>query len=362
MSNNSIDILNIALKRAIGMLLLLMVIIFGFFVVSNIFYVQEGSVGVQLRFGKIMGNDNYIINPGGPHIALPSPIDRVLIFPTTLQSVTLDNEFYYSINEDSYNRELLPGRDGSLITGDKNIVHGKWAIDYQIDIANLDKFAANTGSIEAASELIKSAVAQGVIRIVSQTSVDDFIKGNINNEAIKSIAQNNLDKANSGIVLKHVTSTTYEVPRELLAAFLFVNDSESTKATRIETAKKYREAKLNQIAGGAWQDIVNAINEYETGTKKKSLSDIFSQNRLSGDISRILNDAQNYRTTQVQGVKSGTERFNQLLAEYNANPNILKNCLLQDAIQELMSGGVKKYYLPNTKDKTIYIDLQELKE
>ncbi|MEA4863008.1 MAG: SPFH domain-containing protein [Victivallaceae bacterium] len=367
-NNNSWEVLDIALGRGAKLLLALMAAAFVVFCFSNIFWVEEGFVAIRCRFGDISGNDDYVITPGGPHFALPYPMDKVVKIPTTRQSVSTENAFcaigtavngnagtvYYYGQPGAPLTQLLPG---SLITGDKNVVQGQWTADYQIDVTKLKTFATNVGGLDNAKTLIRSALEQAVIKVVSGMSVDEFVKGNIDNAEIRRLAQAALDDVPSGLIINHVSSNSYGVPEVLREAFLQVNKAESEKATQIEKAKRFREATLNTAAGGAWSEILAAIDDYENNHDYSRLKGAFESSMISGSISKPLTEARIYRTEVVQKTKSDAERFEKLLEQHRENAKILENRLLQDAVQTIFSGNVKTFYLPQDKDKTLYMEL-----
>ena len=75
-----------SLSRAIGVgfrvLRVLMVVLAVVFCFSNIYWVPEGFVAVQTRFGKIVGEKGAAVRlPGGPYLAFPYPMDKIVRIP-----------------------------------------------------------------------------------------------------------------------------------------------------------------------------------------------------------------------------------------------------------------------------------------
>lgn len=372
------DILSASLRKGLRILQLLMLVLAVIFLFSNIYWVEEGFVGIHCRFGKISGSDEFAVSPGGPYFALPAPIDRVIKIPTTMQNVAVDKAFWVEETTESANsgdaddrREnndyLVPGTDGSLITGDRNLVQGQWAVDFQLDRAKLKDFINNISTMENARKLVCDAVEQAVVKVVAQLSVDDFIRGNIDNEKIKSYAGEILKKLDSGISINNVAQKRYTVPKLLLYSFQSVNRAESEKASLIERAKRYRSAALNEAAGRDFQSIIDAVNEYEKAVQAKDankiaaadrdITDKFSNLVSGGEASQALDSARIYKTQTIEEVKGSAMRFAKLLEQHSHNPVILENRLLQDSLQSVFSGNVKTFYLPQDESKTIYLDI-----
>lgn len=166
---------------------------------------------------------------------------------------------------------LIPGYDGSLITADKNVVQGKWTANYQIIMGEdntvspqaASDFALNAGYMAYAEQFVRQSVTQAILKEVARTPVDDFIKGRINYDALRSCAQQFLDRLNTGLRIGNITGERCTVARCLQDDFRAVTQAESEKAEHIEAAKCYRTETLNETAGADFQTIIGAIADYD---------------------------------------------------------------------------------------------------
>lgn len=384
---------SISLKKGVNLLKIVLLILLVGFLLSNIFWIEEGNVAIQTRFGRIVKkNENATISPGGPYYALPSPIDNVIKIPTTIQNIMINKAFWTSVGNSNYaietkdggrynprpSREvLIPGEDGSLITGDKNIVQGVWSVSFKLNYSRENSlsdnapelFLKNIGTMENANKLVKSIVEQAIVKSVGNLKVEDFIKGKINNNQIKKYAMQELQKMKSGLKIVQVTSEQYAVPKILKDAFQAVNKAQSEKAAKIESAKRYRVAVLNNVAGPQYANLIAAITKYEQDNKnsasakkvidEQQISKLINSTNTGGKVSEIINQAKLDKTQAVEFVKAASKRFSLLLKQYNETPEILKNRLLEDTFQTIFSGNVKTYYLPQDKKKTIYLQVTE---
>jgi regulator of protease activity HflC (stomatin/prohibitin superfamily) len=168
--------------RLVRVLMLLLGVLFLF---SNVYWVPEGTVAIQTRFGRIVGGRRAVVRgPGGPHWALPHPIERVTRIPSTVQHLSIQRPFHgeklwteLSGRGNAGTASLVPGRDGSLVTGDQNLVQGTWDVRYRLDYTpgesapGVADFARNVGSMALASNLVQRETEAAVVRIVAGTSV-----------------------------------------------------------------------------------------------------------------------------------------------------------------------------------------------
>ena len=129
-----------ALRISFWMLKAAMAVVVAAYLFSGVFSVSEQEHVVRLRFGKIVGTDSgQVLGPGGPYLAMPYPIDRLIRVPASAQQIGLDREFWYELQGDGTVSKkgragpLDPERDGFLLTGDTNIVHARVTVTYVID-------------------------------------------------------------------------------------------------------------------------------------------------------------------------------------------------------------------------------------
>ncbi len=392
-NTSSLDALNISLRRGFNVLKLLMIILAVIFLFSNIFWVDEGFVAVQTRFGRIVDrNSSCVTRPGGPYFALPAPMDRVLKLPTTLRKVDINNAFWLEegiekeflpqsgANGQDYRNPgdtLVPGYDGSLITADKNVVQGQWAVNYQLDCCAGDSkdndmlrdFVNNVGTMNNADQLVRKIIIESLVKVVAQTTVDDFIRGKINYTQLAKYAQAKLDRLNTGIILRSITGKKYTVALCLQDDFRAVNLAQSEKAEQIESAKRYRSRILNETAGAGYETLIGAIYRYEAAVTthdkqkiakaSKVLSRMLRSNVVGGRISETFSRGISYKTQVVESTRGASQRFELMLSEYNAHPVIFRNRLVQDALQSVFSGHIKTFYLPPSNGKTLYLELSK---
>ena len=134
------------------------VLLFGIYLLSGIYIVKTNEVGLVRRFGKLI-RENV---ESGIHYRMPWPVDEV--DKVKIKEVTRTELSFWS---DKVDKDTLPSY---CITGDKNIVHLKMIVNYQIkepksflyEIYNSEKILENS---------MYSAMADAVAKI----KVDDIL-------------------------------------------------------------------------------------------------------------------------------------------------------------------------------------------
>lgn len=362
-----------ALEKAIrsgGRILVLMGALFCLWVLaSGTYWVDEGTVAVHVRFGRILMKDGGVVQPGGPYLAFPEPIDRIIHVSTAFQRISLDDSFWCGRGS---HEGLLPDKDGSLITGDLNIVHGKWQVVFRISPEGDGalRFVRSLGDMDGSFLLVRSVAEQAIVASVGRTTVDDFTKGNLDDGYIVASAQKLLDDLDCGIKIVDISrSSPPQFPFQVMDAFMAVNEAESEKLKTIENAWRDRESLLNDCAGVAYRALVDSIDLREKalllGDDKnvqdqlKEIEATLEGEDLGGRAAVLLQEARLYRTEVVEKIRGRSERFERLLPVWLSDGDSLHGRLFWEVWQDILSGSVNSYYLPGSGKKTIYLHLQD---
>ena len=236
--------------------------------------ISEGEVAVRCRFGKLLGEPGrQVLKPGGPYFAWPMPIDEVIRVPTTVQRLSLDESFWFEVPPEQRGRKLdeltlqraglVPGKDGSLITGDQNIVHAKWTVMYQVQPENAAAFVRNITTAAKAERVVRCAAEQAIVQITARTAADEFIRGQIDRAAARRAIQQVLNRLDAGITITEVLLNHPTPPLAVRQAFLEVSQAESEKAQKIEAAEREWSKVHNEAAGPGHRALNLAIDAYE---------------------------------------------------------------------------------------------------
>jgi len=374
-------VLEAVLKNTFGIMKYVMLLMAIAFSLSGLYFVDEGSIAVHTRFGRIVGpQGSQTVGPGGPYFALPSPLDEIRVAPTSLQEVSLQDAFWFreAANEADLPLEqrtilhsLAPETHGSLLTGDKNIVHARWSVSFRItydqDAEDALLFFENVGSMTRARELVSDVVQRAAVRAVGGIRVEDFYRGDIDTAAIQSKAQSELDRMRTGLTIMAVSLKDRTVPLVTLRAFQAAGQAESEKTRQIEKARQERARILNQAAGAGYEQLLTALDAYERiraegdaeaiRSSEAEIDDLLLSDRTGGSASSMIRSSMTARTRTVEFVRGASQRFLAMLDLYNENPSLYRSRQIQDTIQRIFQQDVESFHLPNESNKTLYLEV-----
>lgn len=245
------------------------------FLISGFTFVKTGQVGVELRFGRILGEgDARIVRPG-LSFSWPKPIGEIVTIPTALQNIHID-DFWMGERPEDANKPLnqrtptgeglRAGWDGALLTGDRGLVHVKLSCRYAVG-AGEDKdahepehilnYLDHVGNLANAKRVVHAAIVNAAIRTAATMTVElfrstgqeDFAKN------VKKLAQERLDAMKAGIHIRMVQRGTTTVPLAVIPDFDNVSRARQEQSTMINAARAYANDVRQQAAGGVWREL-----------------------------------------------------------------------------------------------------------
>lgn len=366
-----------ALRLSFGALKVIMVLLVVYFAFSGAFEIGEGEVGVRMHLGA---RTPEVYEPG-IYLAWPDPIDRVIRVSTRPRQVPIQRSFWMRIQDGqeeapldqiTARQSLRPDLDGSLVTADKNLVHGQWSVNYRVRPEDATLFVANVSPStdmreqrQAADHIVGVAAERAIVHAVAQVNADDFVRQGPSNDQIRMLIQQKLDELRAGIEVEEVSLSRRTAPLRVRPAFQEVSGAESEKAQRIDNARREASRILNRVAGSVHEELVEAIEAYEQARHAEDDAAVAEADRqievllerATGEVSGVLQDAHTYRRELVSRVQSEANLFEQLLPVYQENPNIVLQRLWQNVRQEVLSGDVETLYLPSQADKHLYLEI-----
>ena len=381
-----------ALRVSFGILKVLMLIILLFYAFSNWNNVEQQQAAIRLRFGKIVGDSaqTKVLGPGGPHLALPYPIDKWIDVDTAPVTINLDEEFWWerlSIDDPGQPKRgpLSPERDGSLLTADANIIHARWSLTYQIiqngqgngaDPKAVLNYVLNIGSDDAAEQIVRAAAEQGIVRAAAVTTADQLMKGEFDRIAAVARIQSTLDDLETGLKVVQLTITEPTMPGPVSSVYQKVTGAVADKAKRIDEALKKRDEILKNAAGEAhgplWQLIV-AYEQAHIGRREDDeqraeailetlgrmlraeridpqdatqILDIDSPIRIGGEVAAVIRRARAYKTEVVNTTIREATEFTNLQSQFQKNPTVFKTDRLSKTLENILtSPTVETHYM-----------------
>ena len=193
-----------------------------------------------------------------------------------------------------------------MITGDENIVDAQLLVQY--DIKDLESFLFRAADPEGI--ILKSAAESALRLVVGQRNIDDILT--VEKEAIqdetKQLLQTLLDLYQTGIRVREVKLQNVLAPIQVQDAFDDVVRAKEDKERAINLAQAYRE------------DIVP---------------------RARGEAARLLQGAEGFRAERINAATGQAARFLSVLEEFEKAPEVTKQRLYLEAMEEVLPGVTK---------------------
>ncbi|CAN7706766.1 FtsH protease activity modulator HflK [Pseudomonas solani] len=266
---------------------------------SAVYVVDEQEQAVVLRFGKYYDT----VGPG-LNIYFP-PIDRKY--------------------QENVTRERAYSKQGQMLTEDENIVEVPLTVQYKI--TDLQKFVLNVDQPEVS---LQHATESALRHVVGSTEMDQVLTEGreLMASEIKERLQRFLDTYGTGITVTQVNVQSAAAPREVQEAFDDVIRAREDE----QRAKNQAEAYANGVIPEA-----------------------------RGQAQRIIEDANGYRDEVISRAKGEADRFTKLVAEYRKAPEVTRQRLYLDTMQEVFS-NTSKVLLTGDKGQNnlLYLPLDKM--
>lgn len=375
-----------ALRASFNILRVLMVVLVVLYVLSGLFRVEPGQQGLVSRFGQLRttvrdGSVTPVFAPGW-HAALPDPFDTKYTLTGQLQGIKVTTFMFahpQAATEKDLSRivgqsgTLTPGLDGAMFTGDRNLSHGRWEVEYTIDDAAL--FIQNVGNTPAAFEsLLQRLTETAVVREVSGRTVEQVTRTALDavRQGVRRRLQAALDELETGVQVAQVVALTIE-PGPVRPAFLDVMRAESERLSLQERAEEEAAEILNQAAGGRHRDLIDLITAY--GDAQLQGADEADLDRHRSAIDAMLTRARREGAGQVavklsaaearadqinESLRSEYEQFRHYRAQSEAQPRITPLALWVQMRQRILSNRLNEiFFVPDAQEIEVHIKSDE---
>jgi membrane protease subunit HflK len=280
--------------KAIGPILAVLAVLW---LATGFYVVEQGEQAVELRLGAYK-----TIKEAGLRWHFPYPIESVeLVNVQQIRTV----EVGYRSSSRSSQIAGVP-REALMLTADENIIDIHFAVQY--DIKDPRDLLFNVA--ESPDLVVRGATESAVREIVGRNTMDFAITGGRAEIAqeTKILLQRILDRYDTGVNIKAVEMQNAQPPMEVKAAF--------------DDAVKAREDE---------QRLKNEAEAYE--------NDIIP--RARGAAARLGQEAAAYRATVVAAARGEASRFLQVLDEYTKAPEVTRDRLYLDAMQDVYANSTK---------------------
>lgn len=280
----------------IGIVFVIIAVVYFF---AGVQIINERERGVVLRFGV------YDRTMGPGFNWAPPLIDHV--YPVNVTNVRL-----HRIN------------GSSMLTGDLNIVEVDLSVQYSI--ANAEDFVLRVREPESS---LREATDSALRHVVGSTEMHEVLTEGRSQVSIEVEArlQEYLDSYQAGIRIEKVNVEETTPPRQVQSAFDDVNRAREDE----ERVKNEAQAYVNRIIPEA-----------------------------RGRAQRALEEAQGYREQVVSRAQGDARRFEQLLTEYAKAPEVTRERLYLDAVQEVMTNSSKILVDVEGGNNLLYLPLDKM--
>lgn len=246
---------------------------------NAIYVVDEQEQAVILRFGKYYET----VGPG-LNIYFP-PIDKKF--------------------QENVTRERAYSKQGQMLTEDENIVEVPLTVQYKV--SNLQDFVLNVDQPEVS---LQQATESALRHVAGSTTMDQILTEGREQMAteVRERLQRFMDTYKTGIAVTQVNIQSAAAPREVQEAF-----DDVIRAREDEQREK------------------NQAEAYANGVVPEA----------RGQAQRIIEEANGYRDEVVSRAQGEADRFSKLAGEYRKAPEVTRERLYLDAMQDVLSQSSK---------------------
>ncbi len=273
-------------------------IIFVFWLFNAIYKVDEQEQAVVLRFGEY----NRTVE-SGLHIYFP-PIEKK--FQRNVTQVR------------SYRQQ------GQMLTEDENIVEVPLAVQYRI--SNLEDFVLK---VEDPETSLRHATESALRHVVGSTPMHQVLTEGREHMGVETTErlQRYLDAYQTGITVVQVNIESAQAPAEVQDAF--------------DDVIRAREDEVRER---------NQAESYANGVIPEA----------RGQAQRLLEEAAGYRQAMVARAEGEAERFNLLVAEYQQAPEVMRERMFIETMQEVLSSTSKIMVSGDGSSNLLYLPIDKL--
>ncbi|MFM2083437.1 MAG: FtsH protease modulator HflK [Pseudomonadota bacterium] len=293
---------------------------------TGFYVVQEGQQAVVMRFGKFKGAETGGITGAGVNWRLPYPFEaHEVVQVSQLRSVEVGrNKVVQSTTAQGSGAATPSLRDSSMLTQDENIVDVRFVVQYRLKSSS-DYIFNNRDPDEAVILAAESAVREVVGKGTMNTVLNEKREA-IAGDIVKSV-QSQMDAYKTGILISSVNIQNVQPPEQVQAAF--------------DDALK------------AGQDGDRAKNEGQAYA-----NDVIP--RAEGAAARLREEAEGYKAKVVSQAEGDASRFKAILPEYQRAPQVMRDRLYTDTMQQIYSNVTKVMVDSKQGSQLLYLPLDKL--
>jgi membrane protease subunit HflK len=278
---------------------------------SGFYIVVEGQRGVVLTFGKFSE-----VTQAGLRWRFPYPIQSHEIVNLS-GARTIEVGYRNSIKT-----KVL--RESLMLTDDENIIDIQFSVQYQLKDPKdylFNNRRADDTVLQAAETAFREVVGKSKMDFVLYEGRDQVAK------ASETLMQSILDRYQAGIAITKVNVQNAQPPEQVQAAF---DDAVRAKQD-LERQKNEGQAYYNDVVPKA-----------------------------QGAASRLLEEAKGYRSRVTANAEGEASRFRQVLVEYNKAPQVTRERMYLDMVQQILASTSKVLIDAKAGSNLLYLPLDKI--
>ncbi|HHJ81027.1 MAG TPA: FtsH protease activity modulator HflK [Candidatus Tenderia electrophaga] len=304
---------------AAGMGLTLAVAVGAWLVYDMAHIIQPAEQGVVLRFGKYVDT----LQPG-LSFRLPRPIEQVVLVDVAQNRDVLIGYRSAGGGGRTSSKSSAVVSESLMLTRDENIVDVSFAIQYNIKSSSDYLFKVRDPDLtlrEAAESAIREVVGKSDMDFVLKEGRSDIVGG------VQKRIQEVIDNYQTGLMVISVNMQDAQPPEQVQYAF--------------DDAVKAREDQ---------QRLINESQAYS--------NDILP--RARGAAARQIEEASGYKEQVVAQAEGEAARFESILAEYQRAPEVTRQRLYIETMEEVLSKSTKVMIDVEGGNNLMYLPLDRL--
>ena len=300
--------------------LLIVLVVIGVWLVTGFYRVQTNEQGVVLRFGKWVETTE-----PGLNWHLPWPIEAALT-PSVTSVQQIDIGFQSIGNDRARTARRDVEEESLMLTGDQNIIDIDFTVQWKI--ADAGQYLFNIRDPEAT---VKIAAESAMREVIGRTDIQPALteaRGTVAAET-RTLLQATLNEYEAGIEITELALQDVQPPQAVIDAFNDVLRAQQDRDRARNEADRYR------------NDILP---------------------RARGEALRVVQDAEAYKERLENEAQGEAERFTSVYNAYKQNPDVTRQRMYLETMQEVLSRTDKVILDNDTGGGTVpYLPLNELR-
>jgi len=280
---------------------------------TGFFIVQEGQQAVITQFGKYHSTVG-----AGFNWRLPYPVQRhEIVVVTQIRSVDVGRDIII---------KATGLRDSAMLTEDENIVEIKFAVQYRLNNARAYLFESK----DPAAAVVQAAET-AVREVVGKMKMDSALADERDQigPRVRTLMQTILDRYKVGVEVVGINLQQSGVrpPEQVQSAF---------------------------------DDVLKAGQERE---RTKNEAQAYANNvipRAVGSASRLKEESEAYKAKIVAQAQGDAQRFRSVLAEYQKAPQVTRDRMYTDAMQQVYTNVTKVLVESRQGSNLLYLPLDKI--